>query len=115
MELPGSAAVVTGGASGLGLATAERLASGGAHVLLLDLPQSDGKAVPERLGADVQFAGANVSDEAVNVLRLVAEIMSQQELLGEERGVIINTASVAAFDGQIGQPPIRRRRAGSSP
>ena len=73
-----SAAVVTGGASGLGNATARALHERGAQVVLVDLASSGGAA------------------EA-------AEKMSQTEPVEGERGVIINTASVAAFDGQIGQ------------
>jgi NAD(P)-dependent dehydrogenase (short-subunit alcohol dehydrogenase family) len=157
MDIAGSSALVTGGASGLGLATATRLAAAGALVTIIDLPSSDGKAVAERLGDDVSFAAADVTDpdgvaEALavatrdsqqlrivvncagigtpykvvgkdgpfpldafrktievnllgtfNVLRLAAAIMLEQEPVGEERGVIINTASVAAFEGQIGQ------------
>jgi NAD(P)-dependent dehydrogenase (short-subunit alcohol dehydrogenase family) len=157
MEIAGSAALVTGGASGLGLATVERLAAAGGTVTIIDLPSSDGKAVAERLGAAVRFSPADVTDpdavtEALivateggkqlrivvncagigppfkvvgkdgpfpleqfrrtievnllgsfNVLRLAAALMLEQEPVGEERGVIINTASVAAFEGQIGQ------------
>lgn len=146
-------AVVTGGASGLGLATAKRLLDAGAQVVVLDLRGED--AVAE-LGDRARFAQADVTDEAAvaaaldiaesmgtlrivvncagtgnairvlgkdgvfplaafrkivdinlvgtfNVLRLAAERIAKTELIGEERGVIINTASVAAFDGQIGQ------------
>ena len=71
MRIEGSSALITGGASGLGLATAQRLAAAGAHVVLLDLPRSDGA--------------------------------EQAKQIGGERGVVVNTASVAAFDGQIGQ------------
>src|SRR5262249_7204475 len=147
---------VTGGASGLGLATTKALLDEGAQVVILDLPSSKGDEVAKELGDRVRFAPADVSDpEAVsaaldvaaslgpvriigncagtgsairvlsksgvfpledfkrvvnvnligtfNVLRLGAERIASTELLGEERGVIINTASVAAFDGQIGQ------------
>jgi NAD(P)-dependent dehydrogenase (short-subunit alcohol dehydrogenase family) len=161
MDITGASAVVTGGASGLGLATVERLLAAGAGVTILDLPSSDGKAVAERLGERVSFAPADVTDEAsvaaaldvaveqgplraavncagtgdairilgkkgvyplekfarvvqvnligtFNVIRLAAERMVANEPLGEEqgrqeRGVLVNTASVAAFDGQIGQ------------
>jgi NAD(P)-dependent dehydrogenase (short-subunit alcohol dehydrogenase family) len=156
MQIQGTAALVTGGASGLGLATAERLAAAGAAVTIVDLPTSQGKAIAERL-AGVSFAPADVTDpDAVaaalartasggrdlrivvncagigapakvvskkgpfplelfrktvevnllgtfNVIRLAAEHMLSQDLIGEERGVIVSTASVAAFDGQIGQ------------
>jgi NAD(P)-dependent dehydrogenase (short-subunit alcohol dehydrogenase family) len=156
MDVKNSAALVTGGASGLGLATVEALLAAGAKVVILDLPGSPGEEVAERLGDAVLFAPADVRDEAAvtaaldvaaglgdlrvlvncagtgdaiktvgkngvyplekfqriieinlvgtfNVLRLAAERMSKLEPVGEERGVIINTASVAAYDGQIGQ------------
>jgi NAD(P)-dependent dehydrogenase (short-subunit alcohol dehydrogenase family) len=149
-----SVALVTGGASGLGLATVERLLGDGAEVVLVDLPSSAGAAVAEKLGA--RFVPADVRDaEAVgaavdtarelgplrvavncagigdpartvgrdgplelgrfarvveinligtfNVVRLAAHAMAQTEPDGEERGVVVNTASVAAFDGQVGQ------------
>jgi len=153
MEIRDAVAVVTGGASGLGLATTKRLLDGGAQVLVLDLRGED---VVAGLGDRARFAQADVTDEAAvtaaldaaetmgtlrivvncagtgnairvlskdgvfplnafrkivdinlvgtfNVLRLAAERIARTELVGEERGVIVNTASVAAFDGQIGQ------------
>ncbi|RAV06070.1 3-hydroxyacyl-CoA dehydrogenase [Mycolicibacterium sp. GF69] len=157
MEIKDAVAVVTGGASGLGLATTKRLLDRGASVVVIDLKGAD--AVAE-LGDRAQFVETNVTDpDAVsaaldaaekmgplrinvncagignaiktlgkdgpfpldgfkkvievnligtfNVLRLAAERIAQQEPLagknGSERGVIINTASVAAFEGQIGQ------------
>jgi len=157
MQIADTTALVTGGASGLGLATTERLAAAGAQVVILDLPGSDGEAVAERLGARVHFAPGDVTspddvgaalDRAgetgaplrvavscagvgpaarivgkggahdldlfrrtveinlvgtFNVLRLAAERITASEPVGEERGVIVNTASAAAFDGQIGQ------------
>ncbi|MDQ3963631.1 MAG: 3-hydroxyacyl-CoA dehydrogenase [Actinomycetota bacterium] len=158
MNVAGKVALVTGGASGLGLATVEELHDAGASVVVVDLPSSDGKAVAERLGDRTRFMPADVTaetevrpaiDTAVNdfgglhilvncagvgfpgrvltrdgepndlerfefvvrvnligtfnVLRLAAAEMAKQELDGEERGVIVNTASIAAFDGQIGQ------------
>jgi NAD(P)-dependent dehydrogenase (short-subunit alcohol dehydrogenase family) len=154
--MDGAVALVTGGASGLGLATVEPLVKQGARVVIVDLPTSGGEEVAEKLGEQVRFAPADVADaDAVaaaldiaeslgalrivvnsagigdfmpmlsdtgafplenfirvlninlvgtfNVLRLAAERIANHELSGEERGVIINTASVAAFDGQIGQ------------
>jgi NAD(P)-dependent dehydrogenase (short-subunit alcohol dehydrogenase family) len=168
MDIKGSVALVTGGASGLGAATARRLFDGGASVVLVDLPSSNGQAKADELngraeaGQSAVFAPADVTNETdvraavgtaaglgplrivvncagiatpgkvlgrdgvlpletfsrviqvnlvgtFNVLRLAAEAMVATEptdtpLGGPERGVIINTASVAAFDGQIGQP-----------
>ncbi len=160
MQIKDAVAVVTGGASGLGLATAKALLDEGAKVVILDLPSSAGEQVAQALNAElgerVRFAPADVCDEEAvskaldvaeemgtlrivvncagtgdairvlgkggvyplktfarvvninlvgtfNVLRLGAERMAKSEVSGEERGVIINTASVAAFDGQIGQ------------
>ena len=157
MNIDGSVAVVTGGASGLGLATARRLVKAGGKAVLLDLPSSKGDEAAASLGGAAVFAAADVTDAAsvasaldaaaelgelrvlvncagigtpgrvlgkdgsayaidpfvqviqvnligtYNVLRLAAERMAALEPLGEERGVIVNTASVAAYDGQIGQ------------
>jgi len=153
VEIKDSVAVITGGASGLGLATAKRLLDRGASVLVIDLK---GEEVVAELGPRAKFVQANVTDpESVgaaldaaeelgpvrinvncagignaiktlgkegpfpldgfrkvvevnligtfNVLRLAAERIAKTDPIGEERGVIINTASVAAFDGQIGQ------------
>lgn len=155
MDINGQVAVVTGGASGLGLATTKRLLAKGAKVVVVDLPNSPAAEEVSKIDG-VTFAGADVRDEAqvsavldtaaevgdlrvvvncagvadaakvssnkgpypldqfervlsinvagtFNVIRLATERMRQLEPLGEERGVIINTASVAAFDGQIGQ------------
>jgi NAD(P)-dependent dehydrogenase (short-subunit alcohol dehydrogenase family) len=150
-------ALVTGGASGLGLATTEKLLSDGATVVIVDLPGSDGKAVAERLGSRVVFSPGDVTSEAdvsaaiavagelgtlrvavncagignavktvgkgnvpfpldgfvkvvtvnligtFNVIRLAAAKIAEADEVDGERGVIVNTASVAAFDGQIGQ------------
>ncbi len=157
MQIADTTALVTGGASGLGLATTERLAVAGAHVVVLDLPGSDGAEVAQRLGDRVHFSPGDVTspDDVMvaldragetgaalriavncagvgpaarivgkggahdldlfrrtvevnlvgtfNVLRLAAERITAAEPVGEERGVIVNTASAAAFDGQIGQ------------
>jgi NAD(P)-dependent dehydrogenase (short-subunit alcohol dehydrogenase family) len=155
MQIQGKTAIVTGGASGLGLATVRRLASEGARVIVIDLPAADERPLKE-LGESVEFAPADVTDEAAvqaavdlansggtlaitvncagignaikttgkngafplsafakvvsvnligtfNVIRLAATAMAGNQADTEERGVIVNTASVAAFDGQIGQ------------
>jgi len=158
MELRTVNAVITGGASGLGRATAECIVKAGGRVALLDLPISKGADVAETLGgnaiftpADVthgeqvagaceqarqRFGGINVLVNCAgvgtaaktvgkqgaarledftrvinvnlighfNAIRLAAAIMAQNAPnAAGERGVIVNTASVAAFDGQIGQ------------
>lgn len=156
MKTADIAAVVTGGASGLGLATVRELHSAGAKVVILDLPSSDGKAIAEELGERVVFSPGDVTSEAdvsaaldaaqglgtlriavncagignaiktvgkqgafplesftkiinvnligtFNVIRLAAERIAASEEADGERGVIVNTASVAAYDGQIGQ------------
>ena len=156
MNVSDSVAVVTGGASGLGLATAKALIAEGATVVILDLPSSDGEIVAKELGDRVRFSAGDVTDEAsvttaldlaeslgplrvtvncagignaiktvgrngafpladfqrvvqinligtFNVIRLAAERIAKTDPIDGERGVIVNTASVAAFDGQIGQ------------
>ncbi len=157
MQIKNINAVVTGGASGLGLATAARLIEGGATVTLVDLPSSDGAVRAEELGPGAGFFPADVTDadavaaafaaaaesgpvravvhcagrgkpmrildksgtaaelepfESVvrlnvvgtfNVLRFAAEAMATNEPVDGDRGVCVLTASVAAFEGQIGQ------------
>jgi NAD(P)-dependent dehydrogenase (short-subunit alcohol dehydrogenase family) len=158
MQIAGSTTVVTGGASGLGRATAERLHAAGGAVVLLDLARSPGSQVAAALGERALFAPADVTNpeevgaaiEAAvarfggvhvlvncagigtadktfgkrgpadlagfsrtiqvnligtfNCIRLAAAQMAKNAPNAEgERGVIVNTASVAAFDGQIGQ------------
>lgn len=157
MDVHGVAAIITGGASGLGAATARALARGGAHVVVADLDTQAGGALAEEL--DGTFVETDVTDEAsvcaaveaaadldaplriavscagigwasrlvgrdgtphhfgayrrvievnlvgtFNVMRWAAAAIANTEPLDEGvRGVIVNTASVAAFDGQIGQ------------
>lgn len=156
MDINGSVAVVTGGASGLGLATTEKFVEQGAKVVIIDLPSSQGEAVAEKLGDNVRFVAADVTNEeqvsaaldaaeelgtvrvavncagignaaktygkkgpfpldgftkvinvnligTFNVIRLAAERIAKAEPQDGDRGVVINTASVAAFEGQIGQ------------
>jgi NAD(P)-dependent dehydrogenase (short-subunit alcohol dehydrogenase family) len=164
MQIEGKVALVTGGASGLGLATTRALAAAGAMVVIVDLPSSQGQTVAGELDA-VTFAAADVTDErqvadavgiaadmgelvvvvncagigspkrvigrdgaqplaafssivrvnligTFNVIRLAAEKMVLQSNDDEERGVIVNTASVAAFDGQIGQAAYAASKSG---
>jgi NAD(P)-dependent dehydrogenase (short-subunit alcohol dehydrogenase family) len=166
MELRNAVAVVTGGASGLGLATVKRLIAGGAKVLIADLASSPGEAVAAELGHSTQFAAADVGDDAsmsaavaqaekmgpvrvlvhcagrggskrvvekdgspmalehfseiirvnlvgtFNALRLAAAAMAKNEPVNGERGVCIFTASIAGYEGQIGQTPYAASKAG---
>jgi NAD(P)-dependent dehydrogenase (short-subunit alcohol dehydrogenase family) len=157
MDLNATSALVTGGASGIGLASARRLAALGARVVVLDMNEEKGEAVAQELGG--RFVAADVTSEeevqaaidvatglgplravlnaagignaartvdregkpfdlktfefvirvnligSFNVLRLAAAAMAQNDPVDEDgqRGAIVNLASVAAFDGQIGQ------------
>src|SRR5437762_7539011 len=155
MQLHDASVVVSGGASGLGLATAARLSKTGADVTVVDLPTPHGAKLAADLG--VRFQPADVTDEdqlaaafdeaeryrplralvhtagrgarirvldregrpgdvtefeavlrlnvvgSFNALLLAAERMARNELVDDERGVVIMTASVAAYEGQIGQ------------
>ncbi len=166
MKIDGISAVVTGGASGLGLATTKRFLSAGASVVILDLPSSPGEEVAAGLGDKVKFAAADVTSEdevgaaldaaeefgplravlhcagrggalrvvdrdgnpgslelfrqvievnligSFNVLRLSAARMAASQPIDGERGVCVMTASVAAFEGQIGQIPYSASKAG---
>jgi NAD(P)-dependent dehydrogenase (short-subunit alcohol dehydrogenase family) len=166
MEIKDQVALVTGGASGLGAATAERLAAAGAKVMILDRDVSRGEAKAASLGEQGRFVSADITSEAetsaaieaatewgnlrvvvgcagigwaartinregvphdleifqkvinvnlvgpFNVLRLAASAMSKNDAIDGEKGVIINTASVAAFDGQIGQIAYASAKAG---
>lgn len=164
MQIEGNVALVTGGTSGLGLATARELRDRGATVVILGR-SSRGKDVAAELGDHVVFSQGDVTSEedvtaavnlasdlgslriavncagignafrtvgrsgpfpldafskvvqvnligTFNVARLVAARMTQIEEDGEERGVIINTSSAAAFDGQIGQVAYAASKAG---
>jgi NAD(P)-dependent dehydrogenase (short-subunit alcohol dehydrogenase family) len=165
MKVEGKVALVTGGASGLGLATVKKLHEGGASVVLVDLPSSAGAEVANELGERVVFAPADVTSEpqieaaldvaerlgelravvhcagiggaarilgkdgpmpldryrrvievnlvgTFNVLRLAAARLARLDELEGERGVIVMTASVAAFEGQIGQAAYTSSKAG---
>jgi NAD(P)-dependent dehydrogenase (short-subunit alcohol dehydrogenase family) len=158
MEVNGNTFLVSGGASGLGGATAQLLAESGANVVIADINKEKGEALARTLGSNARFVETNVADEesvksavgaavsafgalrgaincagvgvaertvgkegphslasferiievnligTFNVIRLAAAQMASQEPnAGGERGVIVNTASIAAFDGQIGQ------------
>ncbi len=160
MKLADNTFLVTGGASGLGEATATAIVDAGGRVVIADLPSSDGQVVAERLGDAATFVAADITDEdsvreafevsaphgqlrgvvhcagrggdrlrildkqgtasplqsfrdvleinligTYNVLRLGAEQIAKAEPVDTdaERGSIVLTASVAAFDGQIGQ------------
>ena len=108
MEIKGRIALVTGGASGLGFATAAALAERGARLVLLDRDEAAVERAADELGARA-VAGDVTSEEDVRRalrdgvdIRLAAAAMTG-EGDGEERGALVNTASVAAFEGQIGQ------------
>ncbi|MEZ5888718.1 MAG: SDR family NAD(P)-dependent oxidoreductase [Paracoccaceae bacterium] len=158
MEISGSVILITGGASGLGAATARALAAAGARVVIADLNDEAGRAMVAELGPETRFARTDVTYEAdgraaialaeeafgglsglvncagwapgekvlgregphrlesfaraitinligtFNMARLAAEAIARRPPGPDgERGVIVNTASIAAFDGQIGQ------------
>lgn len=166
MRFGSGSALVTGGASGLGLATVERLVAAGGKVVIADLERSPGAEVAARLGEQVVFCPTDVTDEDLvkqavaaavalgplrlvvncagvatpnrvmnregepsslaaftqvvtinligtfNTLRLAAQAMRENELEDGDRGLIVNTASVAAFDGQVGQAAYSASKAG---
>ncbi|CAM4218142.1 3-hydroxy-2-methylbutyryl-CoA dehydrogenase [Bacillus manliponensis] len=168
MNIKDKVAIVTGGASGLGLATTMRLIEKGAKVAVFDINETVAKAVVDQLGESAQYFLVNVVDEesvqqaisqvveafgaihicvncagvgtpgktigkqgvlslenfnkivginligTFNVLRLAANEMKNNAPLTDcgERGVIINTASIAAFDGQMGQVAYGASKAG---
>jgi NAD(P)-dependent dehydrogenase (short-subunit alcohol dehydrogenase family) len=167
MQLEGSTFIVTGGASGLGAATARMFVDGGGRVVIADLKDDEGHACAGALGEAARFVRTDVADEAsgkaaiaaaidafgsvhglvncagivhgekvvgkegphtlagfaraisinligtFNLVRLAADAMAKNAPnAGGERGVIVNTASVAAFDGQIGQAAYSASKAG---
>ncbi len=154
MQIQGNVFIITGGASGLGAATARMLAKAGGKVVIADVQVEQGQALAQELQG--QFVKCDVTSEAdgqavvaaatamgslrglincagvapavktvgkdgphaldvfqrvvninligtFNMCRLAAHAMSAEAAMNTERGVIINTASVAAYDGQIGQ------------
>src|SRR5512146_1131186 len=158
MEIANSVAIVTGGASGLGAATARRLVAGGGKVVILDTNERLGSQLATELGRSARFARTDVTSErdvesaistavsafgtvhlavscagiglaektvgkagphaldlfkrvvdvnlvgTFNVIRLAAHQMTRNDPGRDgERGVIVTTASIAAFDGQVGQ------------
>jgi NAD(P)-dependent dehydrogenase (short-subunit alcohol dehydrogenase family) len=111
MRTDDSVALVTGGTSGLGRASAERLHANGAQVVILDLPTAAGNEVAAALGKGTHSVHADVIDK-FNMLRLAATSMAGNEPLDGDRGVCVLTASIAAFDGQIGQIPYAAAKAG---
>jgi len=167
MKLENMSALVTGGASGLGLACARRLVARGVKVVIVDLNRDAGAAVEKELGSsNVVYAHGDVTNTAqinaaldaaerlgtlralvhcagiggavrlvekdgqpgslekyeqvvrvnlvgsFNMLRLSAARMAKNEILDGERGAMVMTASVAAFEGQIGQIPYSASKAG---
>jgi NAD(P)-dependent dehydrogenase (short-subunit alcohol dehydrogenase family) len=168
MELKDKVAVITGGASGLGKATAEKIVAAGGRVALFDLNEELAESTAKELGDAARAFKVDVSSEesvkaavdgtmeafgaihicvncagigaasrtlgkngpmpletfnfvigvnligTFNTLRLCAEQMAKNEPVDEdgERGVIINTASVAAFDGQVGQAAYSASKSG---
>jgi NAD(P)-dependent dehydrogenase (short-subunit alcohol dehydrogenase family) len=83
MDINGISAVVTGGASGLGLATTRRLVAGGAHVVIADLPGAPGDGVVAQLGDRVQFVAADVTSEAQ-----MASVFDAAEQAGPLRALV---------------------------
>jgi len=167
MQVAGRTFLITGAASGLGEATARRLARAGANVAICDIGAEQGGKTAAEIGAQAIFTAADVTDEAqvtqaiaaarrkfgdlhgavncagiapgervlgksgphrldsfrraieinligtFNVLRLAAQAMAGNVPDGEgERGIIINTASIAAYDGQVGQTAYSASKAG---
>ena len=166
MKLTNMSAVVTGGASGLGLASAKALVDRGVSVVIADFAKDNGEKAAAELGGNTKFVQADVTNAdqmnavfdaaqslgtfralvhcagsggpvrviekdgqpgslekyesiirinlvgSFNALRLAAARMAKNEPIEGERGAIIMTASVAAWEGQIGQIPYASAKAG---
>jgi NAD(P)-dependent dehydrogenase (short-subunit alcohol dehydrogenase family) len=166
MRIENNVFLVTGGASGLGAATARMIVANGGRVVVADVRAEEGKAFAVELGPNAKFCRTDVTDEAsvaaavdmaagsgelrglvscagivhaerivkrdgphslagyartigvnligaFNAMRLAAAAMAKNVPLGGgERGVVIHTASVAAYDGQIGQAAYASSKAG---
>jgi len=163
MEIQGKTALITGGASGLGAATARMLAAAGARVAIADVNETAGKALAQELGAPATFIKVDVTQEQdvqraveqidkLHILVTTAGIGVAEKLIGKNgihdlqkfvrviqvnligtfdvvrraanlmsanspdadggRGVIVMTASVAAYEGQIGQPAYSASKGG---
>ena len=167
MQITGRTFIITGGASGLGRASAEAIITAGGNVVLLDVNSETGTSAALALGSKARFAQADVTSEeqvtaavalavsafgglhgavnaagigpaakvlgkngphaldlfqktinvnlvgTFNVIRLAAAQLAQNQPMDTgERGVIVNTASIAAFDGQIGQPAYAASKGG---
>ncbi len=164
MQIEQQVFIITGAASGLGAATARRLAGLGAHVVLADVQDAAGQSLAQQLGGTFEHCDVTREDDVArvvtaatalgplrglvncagiapasrtlgkqgphpldafartvsvnligtfNMARLAAAAMASQTPMGDgERGVIINTASVAAYDGQIGQAAYASSKAG---
>jgi NAD(P)-dependent dehydrogenase (short-subunit alcohol dehydrogenase family) len=166
MRIENNVFLVTGGASGLGAATARMIVANGGRVVVADVREEEGKAFAAELGSSARFCRTDVTDEAsvaaavemaagigelrglvscagivhaerivkrdgphslagyartigvnlvgaFNAMRLAAAAMAKNgALAGGERGVVIHTASVAAYDGQIGQAAYASSKAG---
>src|SRR6185436_6246318 len=167
MQIDGSTFIVTGGASGLGAATARMLVERGGNVVIADLSEKQGGELAAELGANARFVRTDVADEAsakaavgaavasygglqglvncagivvgekvvgkegphalasftravnvnligsFNMARIAADAMAKSKPNADgERGVIVFTSSIAAFDGQIGQAAYSASKAG---
>ncbi|MFF3571675.1 SDR family NAD(P)-dependent oxidoreductase, partial [Nocardia jiangxiensis] len=88
MQISNAVAVVTGGASGLGLATVKELHGQGAKVVIIDLPSSNGESIAEELGEGVVFAAADVTNE-----EQVAAALDAAQALGTLR-IAVNCAGI---------------------